>query len=46
MGKKMTLSEIQEMRKDFLDNLDDDYDARYVLTEKGQEFLQNADDRY
>ena len=28
-------SELREMRKNFLDNLlDDDYDARYVLTEK------------
>ena len=33
-------SELREMRKNFLDNLiDDDYDARYVLTEKGEECL-------
>lgn len=39
-SKKLTLSDIQEMRQNFLDNLeDDDYDAKYVLTDEGRAYL-------
>ena len=34
-----TLSDINEMRKDFLDNLDDDdYNGTYTFTEKGEAY--------
>lgn len=34
--------EIRQMRQDFLDNVEcgDEYDARYVLTEKGRQYLE------
>lgn len=40
--KTLKLSDIQEARKDFLDNVEDgdDYDARYCLTDKGREWLE------
>ena len=40
--RKMTASEIFEARKDFLDNVEDgdDYNALWVITEKGREWLE------
>lgn len=42
VSKTLKLSDIQEARKDFLENVEDgdDYDARYVLTDKGREWLE------
>lgn len=37
----MTTSDLFQARKDFLDNVgDDDYDARYILTDEGRAFLE------
>ena len=40
--KEMMLDEINKAREDFLENVEDgdDYDARYVLTDKGRELLE------
>ena len=40
--KTLKLRDIQEARKDFLENVEDgdDYDARYVLTDEGREWLE------
>ena len=40
--KKLTVADIQDYRQAFLDNVDlgDDYDARFVLTDEGKEFLK------
>ena len=36
-----SVSDIFEARKDFIDNVgDDDYDARYVLTDEGRAYLE------
>lgn len=45
VSKTMKASDIYEMRKDFLDNVEggDDYDARYVITEEGLEFLEQLE---
>ena len=42
----MTVGDIFEARKDFLDNVEagDDYDAVYELTEKGRKFLEAMTD--
>ena len=39
--KRLNLEEIRKARQDFLDNVEggDDYDAVYVLTDKGREYL-------
>ena len=51
--KKLTKTDIDAARKDFLDNVEDgdDYDATYALTEKGREYLKQLrekqdDDNY
>lgn len=45
MRTAFPLDDINAMRKDFLDNLyDDDYDATYVLTDKGRELLEHMED--
>ena len=45
MKTKLSLEDINAMRKDFLDNLyDDDYTATYVLTDKGRELLEHMED--
>ena len=42
--KEFNQDEIFEMRRDFLDNLlDDDYDARYALTEEGKKYLDELE---
>jgi len=43
VSTKLSVSDIREKRQDFLDNVEDgdDYDARYVLTDEGMEYLQN-----
>ena len=40
--KTLKLCDIQEARKDFLENVEygDDYDASYVITDKGREWLE------
>ena len=45
VSKTMKAGDIYEMRKDFLDNVEDgdDYDARYVITEEGLEFLEQLE---
>ena len=39
--KKLTVQDIFKARQDFLDNVDggDDYDAKFVLTDEGLEYL-------
>ena len=46
--KTLKLCDIQEARKDFLENVEDgdDYDARYVLTDKGREWLEEYSRTY
>ena len=45
MRTAFPLEDINAMRKDFLDNLyDDDYNATYVLTDKGRELLEHMED--
>ncbi len=41
--KTLKLCDIQEARKDFLENVEDgdDYDARYVITDEGRKFLES-----
>ena len=43
VGKTMNVQDIFQARKDFLDNIidGDDYDAKYVLTDKGREWLDS-----
>lgn len=42
VGKQFTIGDIHDMRQDFLDNVEfgDDYNAEYVITEKGKEYLE------
>ncbi len=42
VSKKLTVADIRDSRQAFLDNVDfgDDYDARFVLTDEGKEFLK------
>ena len=42
---KLKVSEIMDARRDFLDNVEggDEYDARYVVTEAGREYLKSLD---
>lgn len=52
VSTKLSVSDIRERRQDFLDNVEDgdDYDARYVLSDEGREYLgqlerlENGDD--
>ena len=43
--KRLCADEIRKARQDFLDNVEDgdDYDVRYVVTEKGLKFLEEID---
>lgn len=43
VSTKLSVSDIRDKRQDFLDNVEDgdDYDARYVLTDEGMEYLQS-----
>ena len=45
VSKKLAVSDIRDQRQDFLDNVEDgdDYDARYVLTEEGREYLEQLE---
>lgn len=40
--KKLNLKDIHQARSDFLDNVEDgdDYNARFVITEKGRRYLE------
>ena len=39
--------DVQEMRQKFLEYLeDDDYDARYVITELGEEYLRELEEEH
>ena len=42
VSKKLSVKDIFKSRKDFLDNVEDgdDYDALYVLTDKGQAYAE------
>lgn len=44
VSNKLSVSDIMGKRQDFLDYVEDgdDYDARYVLTDKGREYLKGA----
>ena len=41
VSRTLAVSDIQEARKDFLDNVEDgdEYDAHYVLTDEGRAYL-------
>lgn len=39
--KKLNLEEIREARQAFVDNIGDDYDAKYVITEEGRRYLDS-----
>ncbi len=39
-GKVLTARDIQELREDFVENVGDDYNAKYVLTDKGRACLE------
>ena len=43
--KKLAVSDIHDQRQAFLDNVEsgDDYDARYVLTDEGREYLEQLE---
>ena len=43
VAKKLSVQDIFKARQDFLDNVEDgdDYDARYVLTDEGKEYLRS-----
>ena len=45
VSRKLAVSDIRNQRQDFLDNVEDgdDYDARYVLTEEGREYLEQLE---
>ena len=42
VSKKLAVSDIRDQRQAFLDNVEDgdDYDARFVLTEEGRDYLK------
>lgn len=42
VGTKLSASDIHDRRRDFLDNVEDgdEYDALYVLTDEGREYLE------
>ena len=46
-SNKLSVSDIGKRRQDFLDNVEfgDDYDARFVLSEKGREYLDEIYER-
>ena len=43
--KPFTISDIHDMRQDFLDNVEfgDDYNASYALTEEGERYLEELE---
>lgn len=45
--KKLLKTDLDKARKDFLDNVEggDDYDAKFVITEKGAKFLEEIRER-
>lgn len=42
VGRRLSADDIRSARQAFLDNVEDgdDYDARYVLTDEGREYLE------
>lgn len=46
-AKYLSISDIHTARQDFLDNVDggDDYDAKFVITDAGREYLENIQQR-
>lgn len=46
VSTKHTVSGIRDMRQAFLDNVEDgdDYDARYVITDDGLEYLKSLEE--
>lgn len=46
ISRKLSVSDIREARQAFLDNVEfgDDYDAKFVLTEKGQKYLDGLEE--
>ena len=42
VSKKLAVSDIRDQRQAFIDNVEDgdDYDARYVLTDEGRDYLE------
>lgn len=42
VSTKLSVSDIRDRRQEFLDNVEDgdDYDARFVLTDEGREYLR------
>ena len=44
VSNRLSVSDIMEKRQDFLDYVEDgdDYDARYVLTDEGREYLKGV----
>lgn len=47
MHGKFTLDDIMSLRKDFLENVEcgDEYDATYVITDEGKEWLESRKTR-
>ena len=45
VGTHFTISDIHDMRQDFLDNVEfgDDYNASYALTEEGERYLEELE---
>lgn len=45
--KKLLKTDLDKARKDFLDNVEggDDYDAKFVITDKGAKFLEEIHER-
>ena len=45
VSKKLAVSDIRDQRQAFLDNVEDgdDYDARFVLTEEGRDYLEQLE---
>lgn len=45
--KRMNTQELYKARQDFLDNVDfgDDYDGKFVITEKGRQFLEEMENK-
>lgn len=43
VSKKLNTKEIMDARKDFLDFVDDDYNAVYTLTDSGREWLEQLE---
>ena len=45
VSRKLAVSDIRNQRQAFLDNVEDgdEYDARYVLTDEGREYLEQLE---